>query len=74
MPGSQNGWNHSGHLGSINWLNGVMGTANAQRSLDYIRTLAEFIAQPEYRNVIQMFGFVNEPNANGIGQAPVGSL
>ncbi|KAI6043138.1 exo-beta-1,3-glucanase [Pisolithus marmoratus] len=51
LPGSQNGWNHSGKLGSINVLNGPMGYANAQRSLDYIRILAEFISQPEYRDV-----------------------
>ena len=74
VPGSQNGWNHSGRLGSINWMNGVMGQANAQRALDYIRTLAQFIAQPEYANVIQMFSFINEPNAGSIGQSAVGSF
>ncbi|KAK4689279.1 glucan 1,3-beta-glucosidase, partial [Tremellales sp. Uapishka_1] len=74
MPGSQNGWNHSGHQGDINWMNGVMGTANAQRALDYIRTLAEFISQPEYSNVIQMFGFINEPNAGAVGMGAVGSF
>ncbi|KAL7421974.1 hypothetical protein Q5752_003746 [Cryptotrichosporon argae] len=74
VPGSQNGWNHSGHLGLINWLYGVMGMANAQRSLDYIRTLAQFISQPEYAPVIQLFGFINEPNAGPIGQQNVGSF
>jgi len=44
VPGSQNGWNHSGKLGEINFLNAVMGVANAQRALDYIRILAEFIS------------------------------
>ena len=38
LPGSQNGWNHSGKLGTINMLKGPMGLANAQRSLDYIRS------------------------------------
>ncbi|KAJ7581427.1 exo-beta-1,3-glucanase [Mycena floridula] len=61
LPGSQNGWNHSGRLGTINMLNGSMGLANAQRSLDYIRVLAEFISQPQYRDVITMFGITNEP-------------
>ncbi|EEB92251.1 hypothetical protein MPER_09269, partial [Moniliophthora perniciosa FA553] len=40
VPGSQNGWNHSGKLGDVNWLMGPMGLANAQRTLDYIRILA----------------------------------
>ncbi|KAJ7673000.1 glycoside hydrolase superfamily [Mycena polygramma] len=33
-PGSQNGYNHSGRLGQVNFLNGVMGYANAQLMLD----------------------------------------
>ncbi|KIM22994.1 glycoside hydrolase family 5 protein, partial [Serendipita vermifera MAFF 305830] len=63
-PGSQNGWNHSGLSGGalgVNWLNGVMGIANAQRSLDYIRIITEFISQPEYAPVVPFFGIVNEP-------------
>ncbi|KAG8826365.1 hypothetical protein FRC18_010071 [Serendipita sp. 400] len=63
LPGSQNGWNHSGKLGQINFLNGVMGVANAQRALDYIRILAEFISQPEYKDVVPFFGIVNEPRS-----------
>lgn len=55
-------------------MNGAMGLANAQRSLDYIRTLAQFIAQPEYAPVIQMFGFLNEPNGNAISKSPIGSF
>ncbi|EIW85436.1 glycoside hydrolase family 5 protein [Coniophora puteana RWD-64-598 SS2] len=71
LPGSQNGWNHSGKLGSINVLNGPMGVANAQRSLDYIRILAEFISQPEYSDVVTMFSVTNEPAANDFGQDPL---
>ncbi|KAL6305370.1 glycoside hydrolase superfamily [Sparassis latifolia] len=67
LPGSQNGWNHSGKLGSINVLNGPMGLANAQRSLDYIRIIAEFISQPEYSPVVAMFGVTNEPVGSTIG-------
>ncbi|BGP04006.1 hypothetical protein NBRC10513v2_007747 [Rhodotorula toruloides] len=67
VPGSQNGYNHSGRQGSINFLNGVMGIANAQRTLDYIRTLTEFISQPEYKNVVTMFSVLNEPYATTIG-------
>ncbi|WWC94566.1 hypothetical protein V866_001413 [Kwoniella sp. B9012] len=74
VPGSQNGWNHSGRQGTPNWLQGVMGVAHAQRSLDYIRTLAQFIAQPEYSDVVQMFGFINEPNGNALGKDPITSF
>ena len=58
---------HSGKFGSIGFLNGVMGIANAQRTTNYIRVLTEFINQPEYRNVIPMFGIINEAQANVIG-------
>jgi aryl-phospho-beta-D-glucosidase BglC (GH1 family) len=68
LPGSQNGWNHSGKFGSINVLYGPMGIANAQRSLDYIRILAEFISQPEYKDVVVIFGITNEPQGTPIGQ------
>ncbi|KAI0636782.1 glycoside hydrolase [Trametes polyzona] len=68
LPGSQNGWNHSGRLGEINVLLGPMGIANAERSIDYIRIIAEFISQPEYRDVIPMFGVTNEPFGPTIGK------
>jgi len=45
------GWNHSGRLGSINWLHSTMGLANAQRSLDYISTIAGFVSRPEVAEV-----------------------
>lgn len=60
IPGSQNGWNHSGKLGTMNWLQGVMGVANAQRAMDYIRFYAEFISQPDVTNIVPMFGVVSE--------------
>lgn len=44
-----------------------MGLANAQRSLDYIRILAEFISQPEYKDVVVMFGITNEPQPSTFG-------
>ncbi|KAI0356336.1 glycoside hydrolase [Trametes cingulata] len=74
IPGSQNGYNHSGKLGSLNWLNGPMGLANAERSLDYIRTIAEFISQPEYKDVVQIFGILNEPFMGTIGRPPIESF
>ncbi|CAK5270365.1 unnamed protein product [Mycena citricolor] len=74
LPGSQNGWNHSGRLGSYNVIYGPMGLANAQRALDYIRVLSEFISQPEYSNVVTMFGIMNEPQGNQIGLQQLSSF
>ncbi|KAH9810466.1 family 5 glycoside hydrolase [Melampsora americana] len=73
VPGSQNGWNHSGKFGTIGFLHGAMGIANAQRSFNYIRTLAEFISQPQYKNVVPMFSVLNEAQLSVIGSAPLRS-
>ncbi|POW01633.1 hypothetical protein PSHT_12446 [Puccinia striiformis] len=62
VPGSQNSWNHSGRLGTTGFLSGAMGIANAQRTLNYIRTLTQFISQPEFKRVIPMFSILNEPD------------
>ena len=51
-----------------------MGYANAQRTLNYIRIFTEFISQPEYVNVVPMFGVINEPIVGVIGQGPLASL
>jgi glucan 1,3-beta-glucosidase len=59
---------------SLTYHTGVMGQANAERALNYIRTLAQFISQPEYSPVIQFFGFINEPNGNAIGKQALGSF
>jgi glucan 1,3-beta-glucosidase len=61
LPGSQNGWNHSGRQGPIGWLNGTDGSLNAQRSLDIHDRLSKFFAQDRYRNIISHYGLVNEP-------------
>lgn len=74
LPGSQNGWNHSGKLGTVGFLNGTMGIVNAQRSLNYIRTVAEFISQPEYKNLVPMFSFINEPAVGTIGNETMREL
>jgi hypothetical protein len=55
-------------------LNGTMGIANAQRSLNYMRILTEFISQPQYKDVIPMFGIVNEAVVDTIGMDVIGSL
>ncbi|KOS19870.1 putative glucan 1 [Escovopsis weberi] len=61
LPGSQNGWNHSGRLGPIGWLNGTDGQLNAQRSLDVHDRLSKFFAQDRYKNIITHYGLANEP-------------
>lgn len=61
LPGSQNGWNHSGKLGVVNWLNGTDGDLNRQRSLDVHDRLSKFFAQDRYKNIIAFYGLANEP-------------
>ncbi|KAJ5083149.1 Exo-beta-1-3-glucanase [Penicillium angulare] len=61
IPGSQNGWEHSGHQGRIGWLNGTNGELNANRSLEIHDQLSTFFAQDRYKNVVTMYGVVNEP-------------
>ncbi|EUC65954.1 exo-beta-1,3-glucanase [Rhizoctonia solani AG-3 Rhs1AP] len=68
VPGSQNGYNHSGMLGPVGWLSGTMGIANAQRTLNYLRIIMQFISQPEYRDVVPMFGIINEALIQTIGR------
>ncbi|KAF8537318.1 glycoside hydrolase superfamily [Trichophaea hybrida] len=61
VPGGANGWNHSGRLGPIGWLNGPNGDENGKSSLEIHAQLAEFFSQPRYQNIITMYGLVNEP-------------
>ncbi|OAA52604.1 glucan 1,3-beta-glucosidase precursor [Beauveria brongniartii RCEF 3172] len=61
LPGSQNGWNHSGRWGAIGWLNGTDGDTNAQRSLDVHDRLSKFFGQDRYKNIISHYGLANEP-------------
>ncbi|KAG8861682.1 hypothetical protein FRB96_002639 [Tulasnella sp. 330] len=74
MPGSQNGYNHSGKFGQVDFLNGVMGIANAQRGLEYMRILVEFITQPEFANLIPYFGVMNEAAVAVMGMDVMGSF
>ncbi|KJA24157.1 glycoside hydrolase family 5 protein [Hypholoma sublateritium FD-334 SS-4] len=74
VPGSQNGYNHSGRTPTVNFMAGNMGLANAQRTLYYIRILTEFISQPEYRNLIPVFGIVNEALVATIGMDQITSF
>lgn len=61
LPGSQNGWNHSGRWGTIGWLNGTDGQLNGKRSMDMHDKLSKFFAQDRYKNIISHYGLVNEP-------------
>ena len=74
VPGCQNVWNHCGKGGEQNFLQGVMGLANAQRTLGYIRVLTEFISQAEYKELVPLFGIVNEPQAATTGHEPLAQL
>ncbi|CAA7271152.1 unnamed protein product [Cyclocybe aegerita] len=74
VPGSQNGYNHSGRMSPVNFLAGNMGLANAERTLYYIRVLTQFISQPEYRYLIPIFGIVNEALVGIIGQDSITSF
>ncbi len=66
MPGSQNGWNHSGRQGDIGWLNGTDGALNAERSLEIHKSLATFFSQPRYKNIVAFYGLVNEPKMTAL--------
>ncbi|KAJ5513247.1 Glycoside hydrolase superfamily [Penicillium fimorum] len=61
LPGSQNGWNHSGRQGSVNWLEGSDGDLNRKRSLEIHDQLSKFFAQDRYKNVVTIYGLANEP-------------
>lgn len=61
VPGNANGWNHSGRLQAIGWLAGPNGTQNGEISLQYHNQLSQFFAQPRYKNIVTLYGLVNEP-------------
>jgi hypothetical protein len=68
------GYNHSGKGGQVNFLMGVMGMANAQRAMNYIRIITEFISQPEYTDVVPMFSIMNEALITVIGTTELSGL
>lgn len=61
VPGGQNGWNHSGRQGVLDWLNGPDGELNGNRTLEIHQQLATFFAQERYDNLVTIYGLVNEP-------------
>ena len=48
--------------------------ANAQRTFNYIRTITEFISQPEYRSLSAIIGVVKEPLVKVIGTSAASRL
>lgn len=71
LPGSQNGWNHSGRYGAIGWLNGTDGDLNADRSLEIHDRLSKFFAQDRYKNIISHYGLANEPKMTDLKASDV---
>lgn len=57
-----------------NFLRGTMGIANAQRMLNYIRIFTEFFSQPEWKDVVVIFGIMNEARMDLIGESQMWSL
>lgn len=51
-----------------------MGLANAQRALNYIRIITEFITQPEYADIVPMFSIMNEAVVGTIGATEIRGL
>ena len=74
LPGSQNGWNHSGKSGVVNWMYGVMGLANAQRSLEILRSFTQFVSQPGIKEVVPMLSLINEAQGTVIGYSVIEAL
>lgn len=58
VPGSQNGFDNSGHRGSINWNTQQ---SNIDRSSAIIKTLAAEFSQAKYNNVVSAIAPMNEP-------------
>jgi glucan 1,3-beta-glucosidase len=71
LPGSQNGWNHSGRQGAIGWLNGTDGILNANRSLEVHDQLSQFFAQDRYKDIIAFYGLANEPKMTVLPESEV---
>lgn len=55
-------------------MSGVMGVANAERAINYIRIITEFISQPEWQPVVPVFSIMNEALTPTIGKDQMTSL
>ncbi|KAF9509204.1 glycoside hydrolase family 5 protein [Hydnum rufescens UP504] len=59
-PGSQNGYDNSGHRGSISWN---IDQTNIDRTNAIIKALAAEFSKPQYANVVSAIAPLNEPAA-----------
>lgn len=53
---------------------GVMGISNAQRHLEQVRSLVEFISQDGIKEVVPMISLVNEVQATIVGEEVLSKL
>lgn len=60
-PGSQNGFDHSGHFGSANWSKKQ---SRIDRTVDYVEMLAKEFSKSKYGNIVTGIGVLNEPFFN----------
>lgn len=60
-PGSQNGFDNSGKAGSVDWQQ----TANLQRSISVLKTMAAKYGAMEYADVVVGLEMTNEPVSYG---------
>lgn len=51
-----------------------MGISNAQRTLEVLRTLTEFVSQDQYKDVVTIISLVNEVLAATVGLNPMASF
>ncbi|KAM0754273.1 exo-beta-1,3-glucanase [Meredithblackwellia eburnea MCA 4105] len=56
-PGSQNGFDNSGHKGPVEWAS----PSNVDRTLKVLKTLFDELARDEWDNVVTAFQALNEP-------------
>nr|POE53444.1 glucan 1,3-beta-glucosidase [Quercus suber] len=56
-PGSQNGFDNSGHAGDVDWQN----NDNLDQSISILETIAEKYGSQEYADVVYAIELVNEP-------------
>ncbi|KAH9819631.1 family 5 glycoside hydrolase [Melampsora americana] len=78
VPGSQNGYNHSGKLGTINFLIGLMGVANAQYTnvVPMFSVLNEALVQKigatQIRSFyVQVYDMMRSITGFGLGKGPM---
>ena len=62
-PGSQNGYDNSGHNGTVGWASDSTSVANTRT---VIQKIANKYAQPSYQNIVVGIELLNEPLASKI--------